>query len=231
MFWEVPREQQDGQRLRATPGRPAEKIAQCVALIVLVATAMDSHLVYAHGGDGGTHSTAASKTKAKAESDSPRRHFAPLDLSRYPMQPRYGGQVTATSRHYFEVVYMPEETRVYAYSPSQRPLYPFRAKGEVIMQVESSGDKGRFPLRYMKPASAFSPEPGYLVAEVDLRRVHDGDMNVVVDLRDLPDDEEKETQFSQLFATSRPAAVASDYEPSTTSTARMVRLPPVQLQR
>ncbi|MCA9124158.1 MAG: hypothetical protein H6822_02230 [Planctomycetaceae bacterium] len=229
MFWKVPSEQHNGQRQRVVLGRTVARVAQCVGFVLLIATVMDSGFVFAHGGDGGTHSKSASKTTSKA--DAPRRTFAPLDLSRYPMQPRYGGQVTATSRHYFEVVYMPQETRVYVYSPSQRPLYPFRAKGEVIMHVESSGDKGRFPLRYIKPASAFSTEPSYLVAEVDLSRVHDGDMNVVVDLRNLPDDEEKETQFNQLFATSRPSAVASDHEPGTTSTVRMVRLPPVQLQR
>ena len=218
-------------------------------LFVVACGAVAANRASAHGGPG---STPKAKSAPKAK---PKRYLRPVvapKLADHPLEPRYGGQVTSTKWHYFEVVYSPQELRIYVYWPSQRQLNPLYVTGEVSLTVISSGQEGEYPVQYVR-GQLFSSEPGYLVAPVDVSRVRDGDMQVEIALNNLPQKEERHASFTQAFALTRPRSVmpiASTRRPSASSTdpprltpannwrsmktadvRHIVRLPPVNLQR
>ena len=59
---------------------------------------------------------------------------------------RFGGQVTASARHVFEVVYQQRETRVYVYDSAQRPLSARAVRGEIMMRIRGNPQEFRYPL-------------------------------------------------------------------------------------
>lgn len=112
---------------------------------------------------------------------------------------QHGGQVTATTRQVFEVVYQSQETRVYVYDLAQRPLSARSARGEIVMRVHGNSQEYRYPLQHAAP----SGQHDYLVALVDVSRVRDGDMTVEIVLANLPSRKEPSARFTQTFALSR----------------------------
>lgn len=116
----------------------------------------------------------------------------------------HGGQVSVTRRHHFEVVYTPQETRIYIYSLSDQPIDARGVRGEVVMQLKRQVQLFRYPVKPMIDESNVA----YLSVAVDVSRVPDGSMQVAFDLSDLPIRQEPNVRFSQAFAlTRRPASV------------------------
>ena len=115
---------------------------------------------------------------------------------------RFGGQMTASARHVFEVVYQPRETRVYVYDSAQRPLSARAVRGEIVMQIRGNPQEFRYPLQYVATAAG---QQDYVAARVDVSRVRDGDMTVHFFLASLPAPEEPGVRFVQTFALSRRA--------------------------
>jgi len=115
-------------------------------------------------------------------------------------RPPHGGQISEGAYHHFEVVYRPQETRIYLYDPKGQPVAARGVKGEVVMQVQGSPKQHRFPLSYA------SPKPGtrdsdYLLLPVDVSGIPDGEMQVRFELSNLPfQDQEPRARFSQTFA-------------------------------
>jgi hypothetical protein len=100
-------------------------------------------------------------------------------------QPPHGGQVKKAEPLTFEVVYRPQEVRVYIYSLMPYPESAKEARGEMLMQVRDNPRVFRYPLHYVAPAAG-SSEQDYLAAAVDLTKVRDGDMRVTFNLENLP---------------------------------------------
>lgn len=158
--------------------------------------------LWAHGAGGHGGSSAREQSRPTSGADAPRRTVPVTNAADRPMQPPHGGQVTATTHHYFEVVYTPTETRVYAFDASQRGLNARRLRGSAVLTVRSSGQSGSFPLEVVAQP-AFTGDVGYLAARVDVSRVHDGDMDVRFDLAGLPTDE-PQASFTQTFFLAKP---------------------------
>lgn len=175
-------------------------------------------------GDGGCRNC-EKQPSAQAAREAPRAPADDLNLGQFPLRPLHGGQVTATRWHYFEVVYMPSETRIYVYSPSQRLLNASGVRGETAMQVNGNPRTFRYPVQAVADPSGFA----YLKADVDVSRVRDGDMHVTFDLRDLPNRQESTVRFTQTFALTRPPAhVPPQAAPAPPGRARVV---PVNITR
>ena len=137
-------------------------------------------------------------------------------------QPPHGGQVYATSLQYFEVVYLPQETRVYLYGPTQWPMSASGAQGQVAMQVRGDDRVFRYPLQHVSAGDGSTGED-YLAAGVDVSRVRDGDMAVTFHLASLPYQQQPQVTFTQRFALTqaRPAvAIAALAEPDRAAIAR-----------
>ncbi|HUG67221.1 MAG TPA: hypothetical protein VMM76_05700 [Pirellulaceae bacterium] len=134
-----------------------------------------------------------------------------------PFQAPHGGQLTKRIWNTYEVVYGPHETRVYLYDPFRSPVSARGIQGGVVMRVRSNGGEFRYPLQY----ASVSGGHDYLVSQVDLTRVRDGDMDVYFELANLPNRDEPSVSFSQVFAMSghanwAPGAFARMQPPSNT---------------
>lgn len=169
----------------------------------------------AHGPEG--HSGPARPSQPTAKPQAPAPVPQDLQLDRKPLTPLHGGQVSATKWHYFEVVYLPRQTRIYVYSPSQRLLTPQQARGEVTMRINGNPQPFRFPVQYAMDEQG----QGCLAVGVDVTRVRDGDMQVTFDLERLPFTQEPKATFTQTFALTRPTEVV--VTEATTADAAAVR--------
>jgi hypothetical protein len=203
-----------GNWQRATPRIVAGVAA---SLVVLLGTVASTDPAWAHPGCG---PAAGGQPKQKVD-DSYRRPVGNLNLADFPMQPQRGGQVTAGKWHYFEVVYAPQETRIYVYSPSQRPLYTKDVTGEVAMEVFSSGQTARVPVRFVQQQTSTN-DAGYLSVPVDLSQVQDGDMQATFKLKILTQDGSY-VEFKQMFALYEPVRPVAEPQ--------FVRLPPTYERR
>lgn len=145
-----------------------------------------------HGGHAGHEagSTGHEHGAARAAHDQPA-----------PTAP-HGGQLTKAKPLTFEVVYRPQEVRVYIYGQMPYPASAKEVRGEVLMQVRDNPRVFRFPLSYVAPPAG-SSEQDYLAAAVDLTRIRDGDMTVTLNLENLPLPEGPKLTFTQTFAMSR----------------------------
>ena len=169
--------------------------------------------VQAHEG----HGSPAAAVPASRVRDMVRRTDSP-PVKQPSIAPVHGGQLVEAQSQYFEVVYLPHETRVYVYAKSFRPLSPSEGGGEVLMQVRGNPQVFRNRLRYAAQPGIADEE--YLVADVNVTQIHDGDMQVTFLLTGLPSFVERTAKFTHAFALSGGAAVvtvaqltAADREP------------------
>lgn len=156
----------------------------------------------AHEGHGGGAASPPAAARGNV-----RRAIAPA-AERPPIAPVHGGQLVESQSQYFEVVYLPLETRIYVYAKSFRPLSPREGGGEVLMQVRGNPQVFRYPLRYAAQPAGIADEE-YLVADVDVTRVRDGDMQVTFSLTGLPAVVERTVKFNHTFALARGAVVVT----------------------
>lgn len=112
-----------------------------------------------------------------------------------PFRAPHGGQLSKTTWNYFEAVYGPHETRLYAYSMFRSPLSTRGMQGQVFLRVRSNGGQFRYPLQYV----AVERGQDYLSVHVDLTHVLDGDMDVYFDLTGLPNRAAPSARFVQNF--------------------------------
>ena len=173
-----------------------------MAWVALLVGVLLPSVLWAHDG---SHGSSTRNTPNAQASQPSANHRSPDDLNLDPrsFQPPHGGQVVATKWHFFEVVYTPQETRLYMYSPSKRPLYAKAIKGEAVMTVNGNPKQFRYPLKPVVNDSLFGDDMGYAVATVDVTRVRDGDMQVTFEL-ELSSREEPRASFTQTFALTRP---------------------------
>ncbi len=120
----------------------------------------------------------------------------------------HGGQFSVAGPLRFEVVYLPQETRVYVYDASNRPMSARGAAGQVAMRVRGYEKVYRYPLAYVatQPGSRMQD---YLAVAVNVSRIQDGDMTLAFELTNLPSRDLPQARFTQAFALSKiPVTVA-----------------------
>lgn len=129
-------------------------------------------------------------------------HGQPVGLDSIIDRPPHGGQITKIGLHYFEIVYQPQETRVYIYGPAQRPVSASGVRGEVVMAVRGNPELFRYSIGNAAGTTA-QAAPEYLSLPVDVSPIRDGDMQVTFLLANLPYQQEPQARFTQTFAISR----------------------------
>ena len=112
----------------------------------------------------------------------------------------HGGQMSNTVNYCFEVVYRPQEMRIYLYDHDQKHLSMRGVSGQATMQIRGSDQVYRLPLQYV--AAKGSADHDYLSLSVDVRSIRDGDMKVTFGLENLPSAPERAASFTQTFALS-----------------------------
>lgn len=110
--------------------------------------------------------------------------------------------------HRFEVVYRPEQTRVFLYGSDRRPMSMRGVQGRMLMHVRGHDKIQQRPLEYVASQTG-SGGHDHAAAEVDVSRIKDGDMMVTFELDNLPDRRQPQASFAQTFALSKiPVALA-----------------------
>jgi hypothetical protein len=154
-----------------------------------VAFAAVSHT---RAGESCCGSKAATSTRNSRQPD-----YGPVQQRNDPaFRPPHGGQLSKTLWHQFEVIYGPQETRLYLYDVYRGAVSTRDVQGQVVMRVRSNGGRFQYPLRYVPVESG----QDYLVATVDLTHVEDGDMDVHYELAGLANREAPTAEFSQVFS-------------------------------
>lgn len=121
-----------------------------------------------------------------------------------PMAPRspHGGQMTVAGPLSFEVVYRPQETRVYLYGSKHQPIAARGVQGQLVMKMHGNDKEYPFELKYVAPKPG-STGQDYLAAAVKVSGIRDGSMNVTFELAGLPNPQEPRAAFTQTFALSK----------------------------
>jgi YHS domain-containing protein len=161
------------------------------------AFAGNSALAYAQCGccqHGGSHADHDPGSAGHQHSD------APGDHAGHSQPAPHGGQLATAKPLTFEVVYQPQEIRVYLYGVMPSPESAKDVTGEVSLQRPYDGRATRVALRYVaQPAG----QQDYLAAPVDLSRVKDGELTATVKLANLPLQNRPEITFAQAIVVSK----------------------------
>ena len=153
-----------------------------------------------HAGHGSTAGTRTNKPSRQPRASIARG--AATEHTTLADKRPHGGHIHRSAYHSFEVLYLPHETRIYVYGPTEWPTSALGVAGSVAMQVRGNPTTYRYELRYV-PKSGSDSDQDYLVADVDVTRIRDGDMNVTIELSQLPYSPiERNAAFSQQFALS-----------------------------
>lgn len=188
---------------------PSRLLLASVKALIAVAVLTGTTISQANAG-GSCCSSESGGTKtadgASCHADQP----VAQQRSESPFQAPHGGQLIKTLWNFYEVVYGPQDSRVYLYDIYRSPVSAGGIQGWAIMRVRSTGGEFRYPVRYVPVAGG----QDYLAVRVDLTRVHDGDMDVYFDLANLRNRAEPTVRFAQTYAMTRqppPPAVAPNY--------------------
>jgi hypothetical protein len=108
--------------------------------------------------------------------------------------------LTAAKPLTFEIVYLPQESRVYLYGVMPHPESAKDVTGEVSLQRPYDERATRVALRYVAQPTG---QQDYLSAPVDLSRVKDGDLTATVKLANLPLENRPGITFAQAVVLSK----------------------------
>lgn len=134
-----------------------------------------------HGGGHAGHGAGSAGHQHAAPADHA-GHDQPADGAQRAAAP-HDGQLTTAPPMSFEVVYLPQEIRVYLYGQMPSPASAKDVTGEVSLQRPYDDRATRVALRYVaQPAG----QQDYLSAPVDISKVKDGELNATVKLANLP---------------------------------------------
>lgn len=173
------------------PAVKAGLVVNTLVVVMLLADRSQAH-------DGHTH--APSRPSGGASVDSAERFGGGFERQSITGRAPHGGRISKTFLHYIEVVYFPHETRIYLYGTAQNPLSANGVSGEVLMQVRGNPQVFRYPVQYVPKDS--NTDQDYLVVKVDVTRVRDQDMEVTIELKNLPQRQESDARIIQTFALS-----------------------------
>ena len=117
-----------------------------------------------------------------------------------PAPAPHGGQLTTLEPLSFEVVYQPQEIRVYIYGPFPKPASGKDVKGEISLQPRNDQRATRLTLRHVAPPER---EQEYLSVPVDLSRVKDGELTATIKLENVPLPQHPTATFTQEVVLSK----------------------------
>lgn len=151
-----------------------------------------SHAGHGAGSDGHRHGTTSSEQDGEGPAVGP-----------------HGGHVTKAPPLNFEIVFLPQEIRVYLFGRMPHPESVKDVTGEVSLQRPYSEPTAQLPLRYAAQAAG---QQDYLWTPADLGAVKDGELTATIQLANLPSRNRPTLTFTQRLVVSRarsPVAVAA----------------------
>lgn len=88
----------------------------------------------------------------------------------------HGGAVVMTPKHHFEVVFTPEEVRVYLYDGKQKSINELEDVKVTLTLQEKDGDPTELALNYLGPDAETGRSQGYFATTHEFAEVEEGQM-------------------------------------------------------
>ncbi len=140
---------------------------------------------------GGRH---AADGKHDADSSDPA--FKPLP-SQDVLTP-HAGEFVSTETNYYEIVYMPLQTRIYLFDSKMRPLTARDVHAQMTLQLPRENAPRQIAFQYaaMPPGAT---EQDYVAAQFDIRPLQDRDTSVTLEFTGLPDRRYPTASFAPYY--------------------------------
>jgi hypothetical protein len=172
-----------------------------MAAALLWAMSSTTALAQCHGGDGGGHNHAAAGDDSHGGHTGHQYHLPNGGLPPLAQRTPHGGLFLETRSHRLEVVYLPQETRVYLYEESGQPLSTRQLRSQMSPRLRSESDPRQVPLQYVaQPAG--SQDQDYLAAALDVTRLPD-ETPITFHFENLPDRRHSKAEFNPVFSRSQ----------------------------
>jgi hypothetical protein len=141
---------------------------------------------------GGRHGGGKSKP---SDSDSkPAYKAPPTPASLTP----HGGEYVRTETNYYEVVYMPLQTRIYLFDIQRKPLSARDVHAQMTVQLPTENAPRRIPFQYVAlPPGA--TEQDYVMAILDIRPLQDTETSITLEFSGLPDSHNPTASFTPYY--------------------------------
>ena len=88
----------------------------------------------------------------------------------------HDGAVIMTPKHHFEVIFAPEEVRVYGYDREQKPISEMKDAKVTLTLRKKDGDPKELALDYVGPETKAGRSQGYFAAAYEFGKVEEGQM-------------------------------------------------------
>ena len=143
-------------------------------------------------GGGGRHGGGESRD---SDSDS-RSSYKPLP-TQAPLTP-HGGEYVSTEKNYYEVVYMPFQTRIYLFDSKLKPLSARDVRAQMSLEMPNENARRRIPFQYaiMPPGTT---EQDYVVAQFDIRPLQDKEISITLEFSDPSDHRYPTASFTPYY--------------------------------
>ena len=97
----------------------------------------------------------------------------------------HAGDYVSTETNYFEIVYMPLQTRIYPYDYKFRPISAQNIHATMSLQLPTEPIVRKIPFQYV-PQPAGATEQDYLAASIDIRPLQNQEASITFRFTDLP---------------------------------------------
>jgi hypothetical protein len=149
------------------------------------------------GGRGGKHSSDSDSDKKSSDTFVPQ----PPPVVLMP----HGGEYLSTEKNYYEVVYMPLQTRIYLYDAKFKPLTAQALQAQMTVQFPTETTPRQVAFQFVAmPAGA--SEQDYLVAPIDVQPLKDKDVSISIQFSGLTNRSSPTASFTPHFANFKPRA-------------------------
>jgi hypothetical protein len=93
----------------------------------------------------------------------------------------HAGDYLATATNYYEIVYMPLQTRIYLYDRKFRPISAQDVHAQMSLQLPSEATARQIPFQFV-PLPAGATEQDYVAASVNLRPLQGKEISITFEL-------------------------------------------------
>jgi hypothetical protein len=135
--------------------------------------------------------------KSKASDSDSKPAYKPPPTSP-PLTP-HGGEYVRTETNYYEVVYMPLQTRIYLFDNERKPLSARDVHAQMSLQLPGDSAPRRIAFQYVALPPEAS-EQDYVMAVLDVRPLQDKEASVTLEFSGLPDHHNPTASFNPYYS-------------------------------
>ena len=187
--------------------QPTAKATNAVAFIIGVALctwiicesaalgqSMGGGMSGGRGGRGGRHDSGDKDQKSKPASSGTKVDPPSPRISLTP----HGGQYITIDSNYYEVVYLPLQTRIYLYDKTLKPLSARDAHVQMSLKLPGESAVRVIPFQYvaLPPGTA---DQDYLAAAFDIYQLHEEETPITFVFSELHDRAHPTASFTPIF--------------------------------